>query len=55
VKVPYNLRVSDEVRIYDKLLKQSALTGVHIAPNTSDGRHLRRPDPPEDSKRRAGP
>ena len=34
VKVPYNLRVSDEVRIYEKLLKQSALQGVHIAPNT---------------------
>jgi predicted Ser/Thr protein kinase len=34
VKVPYNLRVSDEVRIYDKLLKQSALQGVHIAPHT---------------------
>ena len=24
VKVPYNLRVSDEVKIYEKLLKQSA-------------------------------
>jgi len=34
VKVPYNLRVKDEVRIYEKLLKQSALTGVHIAPGT---------------------
>ncbi len=34
VKVPYNLRVSDEVRIYQKLLKQSALQGVHIAPHT---------------------
>ncbi len=34
VKVPYNLRVSDEVRIYEKLLKQSALSGVHIAPYT---------------------
>src|SRR5579871_4971027 len=34
VKVPYNLRVSDEVRIYEKLLKQSALQNVHIAPNT---------------------
>jgi serine protein kinase len=34
VKVPYNLRVSDEVKIYEKLLKQSALQGVHIAPNT---------------------
>jgi serine protein kinase len=34
VKVPYNLRVSDEVRIYEKLLKQSALQTVHIAPHT---------------------
>src|SRR6185437_4783303 len=34
VKVPYNLRVSDEVKIYEKLLKQSALENVHIAPNT---------------------
>jgi predicted Ser/Thr protein kinase/intein/homing endonuclease len=34
VKVPYNLRVSDEVKIYEKLLRQSALQSVHIAPNT---------------------
>ena len=34
VKVPYNLRVSDEVKIYEKLLGQSALQNVHIAPNT---------------------
>jgi predicted Ser/Thr protein kinase len=34
VKVPYNLRVSDEVKIYEKLLKQSALKDVHIAPHT---------------------
>jgi serine protein kinase len=35
VKVPYNLRVSQEERIYDKLLKQSeVLRNVHIAPNT---------------------
>ncbi|HTI15815.1 MAG TPA: protein prkA [Dictyobacter sp.] len=34
VKVPYNLRVSDEVKIYEKLLKQSALKSVHIAPYT---------------------
>jgi serine protein kinase len=33
-KVPYNLRVSDEVKIYEKLLKQSALQNVHIAPYT---------------------
>ncbi|MEO6887645.1 MAG: LAGLIDADG family homing endonuclease [Ktedonobacteraceae bacterium] len=34
VKVPYNMRVSDEVKIYEKLLKQSALQNVHIAPYT---------------------
>lgn len=33
-KVPYNLRVSDEVKIYEKLLKQSSLQNVHIAPST---------------------
>jgi predicted Ser/Thr protein kinase len=33
-KVPYNLRVSDEVKIYEKLLKQSSLQNVHIAPYT---------------------
>ncbi len=33
-KVPYNLRVSDEVKIYEKLLRQSALQNVHIAPYT---------------------
>ncbi len=34
IKVPYNLRVSDEVKIYEKLLAQSGLRDVHIAPNT---------------------
>jgi serine protein kinase len=34
VKVPYNLRVSDEIKIYEKLLRQSALKDVHIAPYT---------------------
>jgi serine protein kinase len=35
VRVPYNLRVSQEERIYDKLLKQSEiLRNVHLAPNT---------------------
>jgi serine protein kinase len=34
VKVPYNMRASDEVKIYEKLLKQSALKDVHIAPYT---------------------
>jgi len=34
IKVPYNLRVSEEIRIYEKLLRQSQLADVHIAPNT---------------------
>src|SRR5258708_15891922 len=34
VRVPYNLRVSQEERIYDKLLRQSeALRSGHLAPN----------------------
>ena len=32
VKVPYNLRVSEEVKIYEKLISQSKFDGVHIAP-----------------------
>lgn len=31
--IPYNLRVNDEVRIYDKLIAQSDLRQVHIAPH----------------------
>lgn len=31
--VPYNLRISDEVRIYEKLVAQSELRDVHIAPH----------------------
>lgn len=34
VKVPYNLRLSEEVKIYEKLIRQSGISGVHIAPNT---------------------
>jgi serine protein kinase len=34
VKVPYNLRVSEEVKIYEKLIRQSNLKDVHIAPHT---------------------
>jgi serine protein kinase len=34
VRVPYNLRVTDEEAIYRKLLKQSAAGDVHIAPHT---------------------
>ena len=34
VKVPYCLRVSDEVKIYDKLLFNSSLAKAHCAPDT---------------------
>ena len=34
VKVPYCLRVTDEVRIYDKLLINSSLANAHCAPDT---------------------
>jgi serine protein kinase len=34
VKVPYCLRVSDEIRIYDKLLKHSSLAEAPCAPGT---------------------
>src|SRR5262249_60434199 len=34
IRVPYNLRVGEEVRIYEKLLRESALGGVHRAPGT---------------------
>lgn len=30
--VPYNLQVSAEVKIYDKLIKQSDLKNIHVAP-----------------------
>ena len=33
VRVPYNLRVKDEVRIYGKLLAESGVPGVHLAPH----------------------
>lgn len=34
VRVPYNLRVSDEMRIYQKLIDESGLRDVHLAPHT---------------------
>ncbi len=34
VKVPYCLRVTEEIKIYDKLLKNSALSNAHCAPDT---------------------
>lgn len=34
VRVPYNLKVSQEERIYNKLLGQISLNGLHLAPHT---------------------
>lgn len=34
VKVPYCLRVTDEIEIYSKLLKNSSLANAHCAPDT---------------------
>ncbi len=34
VKVPYCLRVSEEIKIYDKLVRTSSLTHAHCAPGT---------------------
>lgn len=34
VKVPYNLSVENEVKIYEKLIKQANFSGIHIAPHT---------------------
>lgn len=33
IKVPYNLCVSDEVKIYEKLIAQADFKGVHISPH----------------------
>ncbi len=34
VKVPYCLRVTEEIKIYNKLLKNSSLSNAHCAPDT---------------------
>ena len=34
VQIPYNLRVTDEVKIYQKMLKDSRLENVHVPPLT---------------------
>jgi serine protein kinase len=33
LRIPYNLKVSEEVRIYEKLIRQSDLKDVHVAPH----------------------
>ncbi|WP_088227905.1 PrkA family serine protein kinase [Desulfosporosinus sp. FKB] len=34
MQIPYNLRVSDEIKIYEKLISQSDIKNVHIAPHS---------------------
>lgn len=34
VKVPYNLKISEEVKIYEKLIGQAEFKGVHISPHS---------------------
>jgi len=34
VVVPWNLRVDDEVKIYEKMIRESDFHGIHIAPGT---------------------
>jgi serine protein kinase len=34
IRIPYNLKVSQEERIYQKLLRQTSLQDLHIAPHT---------------------
>ncbi|NMA70228.1 MAG: protein prkA, partial [Desulfitobacterium sp.] len=34
IPVPYNLRASSEVKIYEKLIRNSDLRGVHLAPHS---------------------
>src|SRR5437867_9014039 len=34
VRIPYNLQISQEERIYQKLLRATSLAGVHMAPHT---------------------
>ncbi|KKB35664.1 PrkA family serine protein kinase [Bacillus thermotolerans] len=32
--IPYNLKLSDEEKIYEKMIRESDVSGVHIAPHT---------------------
>ncbi len=32
--VPYNLKVSEEEKIYEKMIRESDVADVHIAPHT---------------------
>src|SRR5690625_5615837 len=33
IPIPYNLRVSEEERIYEKMIKESDIADVHVAPH----------------------
>lgn len=33
MRIPYNLKVSEEVKIYEKLISESAIRNIHIAPH----------------------
>jgi len=34
IRVPWNLRVDDEIKIYEKMINESDFRNIHIAPNT---------------------
>ena len=34
IQIPYNLKLDDEVKVYEKMLERSGLTGTHIPPLT---------------------
>ena len=34
IRIPYNLKVRDEVKIYEKMLRTSGVEGIHLAPLT---------------------
>ena len=34
IDVPYNLKVDDEIKIYEKMIRESDFRDIHIAPNT---------------------
>jgi serine protein kinase len=36
VQMPYNLKVSAEIKIYEKLLKRASIGNIHIAPHSLD-------------------
>ena len=51
IQIPYNLKVAEEVKIYEKMLRNSSMGNVHIAPLTTQVASafavLSRLDPPD--------